>query len=99
MENENPKENITEDVKEFSEEEKISELPAKRDYLIPVSILISSIILASAWIYTAELKTSAQKVIVSGQGQVSELEGKVLPIKGVELPVVWADLGAKLVSA
>lgn len=46
----------------------------KNNYLIPAIILISSVIIANAWIYAS------------------------LPSKGVELPVVWGDLGAKLVS-
>lgn len=55
---------------------------------LPVSILISSLILAGTWIYTTE----SSKVL-------SEPEEKVLPSEGVVLPVVWGDLGAKLVSS
>ena len=72
----------------------------KRDYLLPASILISALILASAWVYTTGLKANeiGQKQIGSQATQVSALEEAVLPSDGVILPVSWGDLGAKLVS-
>ncbi|MBI5401241.1 hypothetical protein HZB05_00195 [Candidatus Wolfebacteria bacterium] len=88
---------------EISEEETASAQTVKRDYFIPVSILISSIIISSAWVYTMGLKAGTQQKtnIASSQEKaapVSELKEKVLPSQGVELHVVWGDLGAKLVS-
>ena len=94
-------ENYNQTPEDVSDEEIVSEPTVKRDYLIPVSILISSVILASAWVYTTGLKAQTnQKVSVASSQQVpvSELEAKVLPSQGIELPVVWGDLGAKLVS-
>ena len=57
MENEN-RNNVPEEI---FEEEIVSESVVKRDYLIPASILISSIILASAWVYTTGLKAGTQQ--------------------------------------
>ena len=56
--------------------------------------MISSLILAGAWMYTTRLKagTAQEAVIVSSQEQ------SVLPSQGVELPVVWGDLGARIAS-
>ncbi|MDO8585172.1 MAG: hypothetical protein Q7R85_03600 [bacterium] len=76
---------------------------AENKYLVPASIVVAAIILAGAWIYTVGVKAGAQQKadIASGEEQspVSELEEKVLPSEGVELPVVWGELGAKLVDA
>lgn len=83
-------------------EELVSE-PAKRDYLLPASILISAIIIAGAWVYTSGLKISnaPQKTETSANTekvQKSTIEEKVLPSEGVVLPVRWGDLGAKMIS-
>ena len=91
------------DLQQENHEVKVSsELASKKNYLVPASILISSLILAGAWVYTTGLNTgTAQKTgSASNQEQTvaSELEGKVLPTQGVELPAVWGDLGAQLVS-
>lgn len=77
----------------------------KKDYTLPASILISTVILAGAWVYTAELKSQQNQVQTKTQSQANllagaleKLEEKVLPIDGVVLPVRWGDLGAKMVS-
>ncbi|MDI6734386.1 MAG: hypothetical protein QMD50_02770 [Patescibacteria group bacterium] len=86
---------------EISGKEIISKPVVKKDYFFSVSILISSIILAGAWMYTTGLKTGTQQKTNIAPNQekisVSELEEKVLPSEGIILPVVWGDLGAKLV--
>lgn len=74
----------------------------KKDRILSASILISSIILGGALIYTVGPRSAAQQAAnTTGQTQTpqSDLEGKVLPSKGVTLPVVWGNLGTKLVSA
>ena len=94
---------ITEDIIEdiYPEEEIISEPVIKKDYSFHITILISSIVLAGAWIYTTELKNGTQQEtnIVSNQESVSlsGLDEKVLPSEGVMLPVSWGDLGKQLV--
>jgi len=75
--------------------------PPKKDYTLAISLLVSSLIFASAWVYTERLKIadSARKTgITLGGTQKSALEEKVLPTDGVVLPVKWGDLGAQLVS-
>src|SRR3989338_3332622 len=77
--------------------------PVKKDSLLPASILISAIIIAGAWVYTAGLKVSnaPQGATISSDAvetQKSEIEEKVLPSEGVVLPVRWGDLGVKLVG-
>jgi hypothetical protein len=77
--------------------------PVKKDHTLSVSIFISALILAGTWIYTAGLEATNQRTPTisenSEKTKGSELEEKVLPSEGVLLPVVWGDLGAKLVSA
>lgn len=86
--------------------DKSASLPArdeltKKDYLISGSILISTIILATIWLFingpTTE-KPLHNKSATAENRVLSALEEKVLPSEGVKLPVVWGDLGAKLVS-
>jgi len=64
------------------------------DHLLPSSILFSAVIIAGAWVYTAELKNPRAPEEIAR----TELEEKVLPSEGVILPVRWGDLGAKLVG-
>jgi len=61
----------------------------KNNYVLPISIFVSAVILAGAWVYTTGLKASPQE---------ANLEESVLPPGGVILPVRWGDLGAQLVS-
>lgn len=70
---------------------------------LPASILVSTLILAGAWIYTSEPRTASVEreltsVSNSYKALVSILEEKVLPSEGVVLPVRLKDLGQKLVS-
>jgi len=73
----------------------------KKDWVLATSILVSAVILSGAWIYTTGQKTidqdQADIKVVAGKEHVG-LEEKVLPSKGIILPVSWGDLGAKLVS-
>lgn len=75
----------------------------KTDRGLSASILISAIIIAGAWVYTTGLKTSGDPVgaePVSGEKvATTDLEELVLPPDGIELPVRWGDLGAKMISA
>lgn len=70
--------------------------------LLPGSILISSAILAGAWLYRAEPQTPGEQKARSPahaeKTAVSELEEKVLPSVGVVLPVTWGNLGSRLAS-
>ncbi|HAS84906.1 MAG TPA: hypothetical protein DCS23_02430 [Candidatus Yonathbacteria bacterium] len=69
----------------------------KETYLLPVSIIVSSVILAVV-IYSAGSGSSVS-IVQEGKAQVSVLEEEVLPTKGVALPVTWGDLGSQLVKA
>lgn len=74
----------------------------KKNYLLPASILISSIILAGAWVYNTNLKANSPQKADNTQSaqttQVSALEEAVLPSDGIVLPVRWGDLGAKMIE-
>ncbi|MDO8743324.1 MAG: hypothetical protein Q7J30_02095 [Candidatus Azambacteria bacterium] len=61
----------------------------EKNYLIPASIILSAIIIVYGW-------TSAnQKLVPSGKNNASS------PVAGqtIELPVVWGNLGAQMISA
>jgi len=66
---------------------------AKEDYLIPASIVIAALVISSAWVYTARLKGISDKneTQVSESQQISQREKTI--------PVVWGDLGMKMVKA
>ena len=92
MENEN---NI--EVSEVTNEDKvILGVRIKKEYLLPASILTSSILLSGTWLYTTTLSKNAQAEKINST--VSDLENKVIPSEGVIMPVVWGDMGAKLVK-
>lgn len=84
-------------------EEEVVSMPRrsvfKKTYLLPASILASSAVLAGALIYVTVVNTKKVTVSANTLSSVSQLQEKVLPSKGVELPVVWGDLGKKLVDA
>src|SRR3989344_2215315 len=74
----------------------------KKNWILSASILASALILAGALVYTndREIGGLSQKASVADAhtADISALEEDVLPSDGVILPVVWGDLGAKLVS-
>src|SRR3989338_5096976 len=65
------------------------------DHMLPSSILFSAVIIAGAWIYTAEMKNPRAPEKIAR----TELEEKILPSEGVPMPIRGGDLGAKLVCA
>jgi len=85
-----------------------NEIPKKKSFelSLPVSIIIAGTLLAGAWMYNTKLgagvPTTSKQVRANAVGSEkipkTILEEKVLPTKGVELPVTWGDLGKKLVS-
>lgn len=74
-------------------------------YTLPASILVSTIILAGAWIYVAGLKYGQIRPQVETQTQTknqtaaSALEEKIIPPAGVALPVKWGDLGMQMMKS
>jgi hypothetical protein len=101
MKNENNEEEII--ILEEIPKEEINSLPVvRKDYILPASILISSIILGGVLVYTVGVNNGSiqgTSVTSAKQTPLGQLEEKVLPSKGVTLPVVWGNLGVKLVEA
>jgi len=65
-----------------------------------MSILVAALILAGAWVYTTRLKTGFNLVPTTqaqNEATAQVLEKKVIPPKGVTLPVQWGDLGTRLI--
>ena len=61
-------------------------------YLVPIAIVMSGVIIAAAITYrTGDVSFRSQNN--------TALEDVVLPSGGVELPVIWGDLGSKLVES
>ena len=75
----------------------------KEKYLLPVSVLTAALIIGGVIIYTNKSGKSIEQEQASIQtekkGEVTIDENLVLPPEGVELPVVWANLGAKMTQA
>ena len=72
-------------------------------YAISLAIVIAGAMFAGAWLYNAQnppnkIASAENQTAIAANLSVSELEKAVLPLAGVVLPVVWGDLGAKLVS-
>ena len=74
----------------------------KKDYTLPISILVSSVIFAGAWIYTSGLKYEQGGAQVKSQTKAqtaaSKFEEKIIPSAGVVLPVKWGNLGMRMVE-
>lgn len=76
----------------------------KKNYTVPLSIIISAVVLAGA-IYIAgynngrNLQQNGNNKITLSNAQSSLLEDVVLPSKGMEIPIQWKNLGMKLVES
>ncbi len=68
--------------------------------LIPASVLLSALMLAGALVYRAEQNKARESAPVSAPGTdlEAQIEAAVIPKEGVELPIVWGDLGKRLVA-
>jgi len=64
-------------------------LNMKKEYLLPASIVIAGLMISIV---------IAKPFGPEGASAVLDLEAAVLPVGGVELPIVWGDLGQKLVE-
>lgn len=67
----------------------------ERDFLLPASLLISSIIVSGGWLYD---KQPTNSKTVADQSY-SKLEEVVLPSEGFALPIRWGDLGIQMIEA
>ncbi|OHA21673.1 MAG: hypothetical protein A2849_02110 [Candidatus Taylorbacteria bacterium RIFCSPHIGHO2_01_FULL_51_15] len=90
-------ENTNHTPKDIPVETVTSEAAVKKDYLIGRSIVISSLILAGAWMYKTPSQ-GAPALLSEVREAIPKSEQKVLPSEGITLPIVWGDLGLKLVS-
>jgi len=61
----------------------------QKDSLLPASILVSTVILAGVWLYTASPQDPQNQPQIQSRQKTSE---------GIVLPVRWNDLGAKMIS-
>jgi len=70
----------------------------KKDALLPMSLLLSAIVLGGAMFYTPSEKPETTKANI-GQNAVLGLEEKIMPSNGFVIPVEWKDLGDRMVKA
>ncbi|MEK7519282.1 MAG: hypothetical protein AAB565_00630 [Patescibacteria group bacterium] len=103
----------TQDSKSLESES--SEIKPKRGYIVPISFLISFLIIAGAFSYNngfqlpqkkqTKIHSSSKKEVTANslpsldEKSLKELEEKVLPPEGMVLPIVWGDLGAKMIDS
>lgn len=85
-----------------SELEQVNSETTPKVRSLSISILVSAVIIAGAWVYTTGLKYPQNQARVQPQTKdqvvTDALEEKVLPSDGIVLPVRWGNLGAKMVS-
>ncbi|MBK5215441.1 MAG: hypothetical protein JJE53_01375 [Candidatus Pacebacteria bacterium] len=77
----------------------VSKSETKQNIFLPISILMAAIIVGGSLIYINGPADKSDSSSIGSKLEVSELEEKVLPSKGVTLDVKWGDLGIKLVEA
>lgn len=91
-------------ITEHHNDEKEIKKDRQDNYLILAGIIVSSVIISGSFIYASGMRTENGNIgtRVNSQQQnqnfVDSIENEVLPPRGVELPVVWGDLGNKLVQ-
>ncbi|MBI5470559.1 hypothetical protein HY968_04565 [Candidatus Kaiserbacteria bacterium] len=69
-----------------------------KEYAVPIAIVIAGFMLAVSY-YLVQTGAGNGARFAVQNAPASELEEVVLPMKGVELPVTWGDLGRQLVDA
>lgn len=77
---------------------KTKEAKKQKNYMLPLSIVIVGAMFSGAIVYSAQLKAGGINANPA-QAQASALEAKVLPTKGVVLPVKMGMLGSELVKS
>ena len=65
----------------------------KKEYFLPLSIIISSLIVGGVLIYNGKSRNTAALVPATAID-----ENLILPSEGIELPIVWSDLGKQMVE-
>ena len=97
-------ENEQEQYEEPTERTEVDESRAAKNNgnaILIGSAMISIALVASVFIYVSAAKRPAETAAVANPqaASVSALENAVVPQSGVTLPVVWGDLGKKMVAA
>lgn len=83
------------------ENEKQKAFFLKKEYFLPSAIIISALIIGGALIYYSKItenRADNNQENSSGSEIVNLDENSVIPQEGVELPIIWGDLGARLVD-
>lgn len=87
------------------------EIKNEKSWFWPASVAFSSLMIAGAWVYTARMNggVPAGRAQTEGVSETpasqataavpADLEEKVLPSAGVELPIVWGDIGVRLAES
>lgn len=72
----------------------------KKDYLLPLSVLTSLLIIAIAWVYMNGKHAAGNSATpVLNNNSDAGLEESVLPEEGAVLPLKWNDLGKQMADA
>lgn len=64
------------------------------DYLLPASIVVSALIVAGGWAYSANIQKQKPP-----ENKNYSLEEIILPPEGIVLPARWGDLGIRLINS
>ncbi len=76
----------------------------KFNHLISGALMISSVLIFGAMIYAVGLKSTDISKEISAKGgkgsgiAMADLEEKIIPSNGVELPIKWGDLGKQIIE-
>src|SRR3989338_708529 len=96
-------------VSHAQEKEEKKENKNEKGWFWPASVAFSSLLIAGAWVYTARFKNASQQNKPGATASVADRsivedgiaidQEEVLPTQGVELPIVWGDIGKRLADA
>ncbi|MBI2676499.1 MAG: hypothetical protein HYX21_00890 [Candidatus Yanofskybacteria bacterium] len=76
----------------------IKKIKIEDKYILPLSILVSAVVISGAWVYISRLSLDEKRGDLSASA-LKKIEEKILPKKGFVLPVKWGDLGIRLTEA
>jgi len=66
---------------------------------LPASIVIASVILSVTWLYVEKIDSKTGSIIETKRALAMVDMEEIAPKEGITLPIVWGDLGAKMVEA
>lgn len=82
------------------ENEKQKTIFFKKEYILPLTIIVSTLILSGTLYMSNKTNQSNGNSVANNQQKVERIvdEESIIPSAGVELPIIWGDLGSQMIE-